>query len=281
MTEFTATYRVHIYEVDSFGELTTAGTIRFLQQTASDATTAIGFPLDWYDRRGTVWLIRRTTFERLAPAVYDDALVVRTWVTDMRRVRSERAYEMTRRRDGALIGRATTDWVYVDIARGLPTRVPHELQAALMPRGITAQARRPGAWQPPPSAAHFTVRRVELAHLDSVAHVNNAKYADFLEQDFFDALTAHRWTIDPSARNGRLRLQGLDLEYFSPALLENRIDGSVWVTAVDGPRIACGHRLRHEDRDVVCARTVWEWSAGAPPDALLRAARQLSESTLL
>lgn len=277
MTDFSVTHRVHVYEVDAYGELSTAGTIRFLQQTASDASAAIGFPLEWYDRMGTVWLIRRTTCERLAPAVYDDRLIVRTWVTDMRRVRSERAYEVTRARDGAVVARATTDWVYVDLARGLPTRVPRELQAALMPDGITMQTRRPDPWPLPPAHAHRSGRRVELAHLDAVAHVNNAKYADYLEQDVYDALAAHGCAIDPTARSGRLRLRTLDLEYLSPALYENRIDAHVWVTGVDGERFDCAHRLRDGARDIVCARTGWEWSGSALPERARRAARALLE----
>lgn len=275
MPDFTAQYRVHVYEIDAYGELTTAGTIRFLQQTASDATAAIGFPLEWYEQAGTVWLIRRTTFERLAPAVYDDRLRVRTWVTDMRRVRSERAYEVTRVRDDALLARASTDWVYVDIARGLPARVPRALQEALMPEGISMATRRPEPWPLPPPHAHHSPRRVELAHLDSVAHVNNAKYADYLEQDVHDALAEHGWLPALTDRGSRLRLRCLDLEYLSPALYDNRVDGAVWVTAVSERGFECAHRVREGDRDVVCARTSWQWYGDAVPAGLVAAARAL------
>lgn len=271
MPDFSAAYRVHVYEVDAYGELGTAGMMRFMQQTASDASSAIGFPLEWYDRQGTVWLIRRTTFERLAPAVYDDRIVVRTWVTDMRRVRSERAYEVTRDRDGVVLARATTDWVYVDSARGAPTRVPRELQEALMPDGITMAARRPAPWPRPPAHAYRDVRRVELSHLDSVAHVNNAKYADYLEQDVYDALAAHGWAADLGDRAARLRLRTLDLEYMAPALYQHRVEGRVWVTGVAERGFDCAHQLREGERELVCARTTWHWSGDAVPERLRHA----------
>jgi acyl-CoA thioesterase FadM len=178
----------------------------------------------------------------------------------MRRVRSERAYEVTRSADATVLARATTDWVYVDIARAMPTRVPRELQAALMPDGITMQTRRPDPWPLPPSGAHRTQRRVELAHLDSVAHVNNARYADYLEQDVYDALAAHGWPVDPTKRSERLRLRSLDLEYLSPALYDNRIDGHVWVTSTDENRFECAHRLREGNRDIVAARSTWDYA---------------------
>ena len=273
MPDFVATYRVHVYEVDAYNELSTAGTIRYLQQTASDASAAIGFPLDWYDRMGTVWLIRRTTFEQFASARYDDRLSVRTWVTDMRRVRSERSYEITRSGHGTVLARATTDWVYVDIARGLPTRVPRELQEALMPEGIVMATRRPDPWPTPPAHAQQTRRRVELAHLDSVAHVNNAKYADYIEQDVLDGLAAHGWTIDPAARDGRLRLGSLDIEYLSPALYGRQVEAHTWVTSVAEGGFACAHRLRDDGRDLVCARTSWQWAGTTPAEPMLAAAR--------
>ena len=189
MRDYTAHYRVHVYEVDAFGELSTAGLLRFLQQTASDASAQIGYDLQWYEREGTVWLIRRTTIERLAPILYDDQLAVRTWVADIRRVRSERAYEVTCG-EGPVVARGSTDWVYCDSKRGVPVRVPQALQTALMPDGVRSQGRRPPASPEPPPQAFRTRRTVELADLDSVAHVNNARYAAYFEQSLYDALDA-------------------------------------------------------------------------------------------
>jgi acyl-CoA thioesterase FadM len=272
MKEYVATYRVHVYEVDAFNELTTSGLLRYLQQTASDASAAIGFDFEWYERAGTVWLIRRTTVERVAPAMYDDELSVRTWVSDVRRVRSERAYEAVRRRDGALIARGTTDWVYCDIARGMPTRVPDALQKALMPDGVEGRARRPPEWPDPPAAAFRTRRRVELSDLDSVAHVNNARYAAFLEQDLHDALAEHGWPIDPTSRDGHLRLSAIDLEYLEAAVYGDLLDGLVWTTAASAKRLECAHALLRHGRAAVRAHTAWEWSEGDLPGPLLAAA---------
>lgn len=270
-------FRVHVYEVDAFNELSTSGLLRYLQQTASDASAAVGFGFDWYARAGTVWLIRRTAVERLAPAGYDDELSIRTWVCDVRRVRSERAYEVVRLRDGTVIARGTTDWVYCDMARGMPARIPDELQRALMPGGVRNRPRRLRPWPQPPEAAFRSRRRVELADLDSVAHVNNARYAAFLEQDLHDALDAHGWSTDPLARRDHLRLRAIDVEYLEPAVHGDRLEGLVWTTARSPKRLECGHALLLHGRDAVRATTAWEWSAGDLPAPLLEAAARLTD----
>lgn len=50
-------------------------------QAASEASAAVGFDIDWYERQGTLWIIRRTQLERRAPIALGECLRVDTWVT--------------------------------------------------------------------------------------------------------------------------------------------------------------------------------------------------------
>ena len=74
----TSTYRVQLYDVDAFGELSSTAVLRFLQQAATDASAALGFDLEWYERQRALWVIHRTTIDVLAPSFYRDELAVRT-----------------------------------------------------------------------------------------------------------------------------------------------------------------------------------------------------------
>ncbi len=94
-------FPIRIFDVDVFGELRPNVLLRFLWQTAAEATAAAGYDNDWYERQGTLWIIRRTQVQLLAPLHYLDEITIRTWVIDMRRVRSQRAYEVRRRGDDA------------------------------------------------------------------------------------------------------------------------------------------------------------------------------------
>lgn len=269
-------FPVRIFDVDVFGELRTPVLLRFLWQSASDASTAVGYDLDWYERAGTLWIIRRTRLECLAPVHYRDTLVVRTWVSDIRRVRSQREYVVERAGDGATVVRAATDWVYVDLARGALVQPPAALQQALMPGGVSSQKRPPSPAAAPPETAARLRRRVELADLDTVAHVNNAQYSIFVEQMVWDALAARGWSLDLQPGGARPRLLAHDIEYFEAARYGDELDGAVWVPAIDEDSFETDCQLGIDGRRSLHARSRWRWSGGTLPAPLAAAVRSLA-----
>lgn len=267
-------FPVRIFDVDVFGELRTPVLLRFLWQTASDASAAVGYDLEWYERAGTLWIIRRTRLEWLAPVRYRDALTVRTWVSDIRRVRSQREYVVER--DGATVARAATDWVYVDLIRGALVQPPEELQRALMPDGVTSQKRPPSPAAAPPQPAVRLARRVELADLDTVAHVNNAQYSVFVEQMVWDALAARGWRLDAEPGAPRPHLVAHDIEYFEAARYGDQLAGAVWVTTITDGGFATDCQLSIDGRRSLHARSTWRWTDGPLPAPLAAAIRALA-----
>ena len=118
------TFRVRHYECDAYGHVNNANYLRYMQETAFDASAAAGYDLARYAEFGHYWLVRETDIEYLAPLRYGDSVRVKTWVQDFQRVRSRRAYELVRVGDEALAARATTDWVYLDSRTGRPDSSP-------------------------------------------------------------------------------------------------------------------------------------------------------------
>src|SRR3990172_10663548 len=89
----TRTFRVRRYECDAYGHLNNANYLRYMQETAFDASAAAGYDFDRYTAMGRLWTVRETDIEYLNPLQYADRVEVKTWVIDFRRVRSRRAYE--------------------------------------------------------------------------------------------------------------------------------------------------------------------------------------------
>jgi len=73
---------------------------------------------------GATWVVRSHQIEYLAPAFAGDEIEVRTWVVNIRRVRSLRRYEFVRKSDGRLLAKGETDWVFVDANSGRPVAIP-------------------------------------------------------------------------------------------------------------------------------------------------------------
>lgn len=279
MDEHESRFRVHVYELNAFGELRTTALLHFLQQTASDASAAVGFGEDWYAANRKVWTIRRTCVEVARPAMYGDEIRVRTRVVDMRRVRSQREYRLTGVNDGSPIAHGFSDWVFVDFARLRPIQPPEEMKAALLPNGGAAAERTLLEIGTPPPNAFGSRRRVRFADLDTFAHVNNAHYAAYVEDDLWNALGDRGWAIDPYAREGHPTLARIDVEYFEAAELGDEVTGRVWVRAVTPVAFLCEHELRRGDRLMLQAQTEWRWTGGRRPQALHTALLSLAAPT--
>jgi acyl-CoA thioester hydrolase len=271
VTEFALSTPVPVAELDPFGELKAAAQIRLLQLAAAKASAAAGFDTAWYERSGTTWVVRSTRLRRLAPARGADELLIRTWVSDFRRVRSMRQYEVSRVGDGVVVADAATDWVYVDTASGAPAAVPAAVQTAFMPAGVVSEERptrtrrrREEITTPLP------LRRVELADLDSLGHVNNSHYASFVEQAVFDDLAAAGWTADLRTAAPHLRLTALQIEYSSPALLGQRLSARISRAAASERDIDASVEILADGRRAVAATARWQWSEGELPAVLRR-----------
>ena len=61
----------------------------------------------------------------LKPALPGDELIVRTWVATMKKVTSERRYEVVR--GGDVLARGQTEWAFVDRKTLAPKRIPKEV----------------------------------------------------------------------------------------------------------------------------------------------------------
>ncbi len=68
--------------------------------------------------------MREHKIEYLLPAFAGEEIEIKTWVENIRRVRSLRKYEFVRKSDGKVLVKGETDWVFVDAKTGIPRAVP-------------------------------------------------------------------------------------------------------------------------------------------------------------
>lgn len=226
------TFRVRHYECDAYGHVNNANYLRYMQEAAFDAAAAAGYDLARHATMGTSWLVRDTDIEYFSPLKYGESVVVRTWVEDIRRVRSRRAYELTRAGTGERVARATTDWVYINSATGQPATVPDELIAAFFPEGAPPPAppRERAPEPPPPPPGVFVMRRPVLwQDMDSAGHVNNARYVGFISDCGFQVATHYGWTAARMQAEGfGILVRKLHLHYRQPAVLDDELDVATW-----------------------------------------------------
>jgi acyl-ACP thioesterase len=176
---WSVSYRVRFDEAGPDGRLRTSGLLRYAQDVAWYHSAARGFDRDWYAARGLSWLVRTADLTVLAPIPVRADLVVTTRVAGWRRVWARRRTDFEDP-DGQLLAWGWIDWVLLD-ARGAPTRIPAEFEPVFGGSGGALALARVDLGEPPEDArmAELVVRPHEL---DPMGHVNNAVYADWLEE---------------------------------------------------------------------------------------------------
>jgi acyl-CoA thioester hydrolase len=114
-------------DIDNLGHASNLVYLRWVQEAALAHSTALGLPEAAYFARGQAWVVRRHEIEYLRPAVEGDRLRVETRVANMNVANSERLTRILR--GDELLCRATTDWVYIDLGRARPVRIPPEVKS--------------------------------------------------------------------------------------------------------------------------------------------------------
>lgn len=107
--------------------------VRWLDRAAELHSDSLGYTRERMLESGTMWFVARHEIDYLAEVWPDDHLIVATWVRDFDRIKSWREYVILRPGDQAPVCRAATLWVYVDLARRRPVRVPEEMVQAFRP----------------------------------------------------------------------------------------------------------------------------------------------------
>ena len=112
--------------IDENGHVNNVQYVQWMQDAAVQHSNAAGCTQVTLDL-GATWVIRSHRIEYLRPAFEKDRLVVLTWVSNFRKVRSLRKYRFFRASDKAILANGETDWVLVDAVEGRPMAIPNHL----------------------------------------------------------------------------------------------------------------------------------------------------------
>jgi acyl-CoA thioester hydrolase len=120
-------------EIDPvIGHVNNLAYLKWMQSAALAHSAAQGWPTERYRELGAGWVVRTHEIEFLQPAFPGDAIVVRTWVADLKKVTSLRRYRIVRAGPVGeiLLAQAATDWAFIHFATHQPRRIPPEVAGA-------------------------------------------------------------------------------------------------------------------------------------------------------
>ena len=119
---FARSFTIPADVIDENGHANNVAYVQWMQDIAVEHYASIG-GIEAQGKDAT-WFVREHRIEYVLPAFAGEEIEIRTWVENVRRVRSLRKYEFVRKSDGKVLVRGETDWVFVDAKTGRPLPIP-------------------------------------------------------------------------------------------------------------------------------------------------------------
>jgi acyl-CoA thioester hydrolase len=117
--------------IDENGHVNNVAYVQWMQDIAVEHYSSIG----GVQAQGpeSTWVVREHKIKYFLPTFEGEEIEVRTWVENIRRVRSLRKYEFVRKLDDKVLVRGETDWVFVDMKTGIPRAVTEDVIKVFAP----------------------------------------------------------------------------------------------------------------------------------------------------
>lgn len=125
--------RIYYEDTDCGGVVYYANYLRYFERGRTEYLRTLGISPSGLLEKGILFVVRKVEVDYLAPARYDDLLILETEVFEISR--TSVTFGQIIKKDGleTLVARGNVVLVMVD-ENGKPARIPEDLKAALMAR---------------------------------------------------------------------------------------------------------------------------------------------------
>ena len=218
-------------DVDCWGRLKPSALLLYIQHTAGEHSDALSYTYDGMAARGIFWAVIRHKIEINRLPAEKETITLETWPMPTTRVaypRATVAYDA----QGQVLFRSVCLWVLMDIKNRsmlIPKKSGVEINGIL--RGD--ELGTPGSLMPKDLQQRLA-RTVVFSDLDKNAHMNNARYLDWLQ----DLLTAQFHKDHP--------MKEISMCYISEALEGQTLD-LTWELDENQQLLLDIHRDKGED----------------------------------
>ncbi len=132
---YSKTFIIPRSAIDDNGHVNNVAYVQWMQDIAVEHYASLG----GISAQGSeaTWVVHEHRIEYLLAAFAGEQIEIRTWIENVRRVRSLRQYEFIRKSDGKVLVKGETDWVFVDTKSGRPVAIPIEVVNTFSAGGTT------------------------------------------------------------------------------------------------------------------------------------------------
>ncbi|MCP3953943.1 MAG: acyl-CoA thioesterase [Desulfobacterales bacterium] len=120
---FTHNIKVGKKAIDENNHVNNVVYVKWMQDVAILHSTEQGWSQKEYFEIKAGWVVKSHFVQYKSPAFMNDEIIVHTWVSTMSSMSSLRKYKFIRKADSKILAEAETDWVFVNIKTGRPTKI--------------------------------------------------------------------------------------------------------------------------------------------------------------
>ncbi len=246
MKKFTKEYIIPYYDTNRYGRVTPFSMLKYLGEMASQHGDYQGVGFEELKEENHCWILYRwkARFHHYPSA--NDKIIIETWTSGFYKFYAYRefiVYDESRKE----IGRATTVWIFLDIERKRPIRIPKEFSKVynIIDEKVFSGFGELEDMQEISKSIDFDIRKY---HIDYNNHVNNAYYLE--------------WIIEtiPMEIEEEYFLNEFEIIYKKETLYGESIVSQRDKGVYDGDYIIFNHSILNSDgnEQKTIARTTWK-----------------------
>jgi len=119
--------------IDDNGHVNNVVYVQWMQDVATLHSNAVGLTRKAYEENRSAWVVRSHHVDYRSPAFEGDEIEAVTWISDFKKVTSQRKYKFIRKADQKLLASAETNWVYINTEDNKPRSLDKLVTEAFTP----------------------------------------------------------------------------------------------------------------------------------------------------
>lgn len=241
MTKFTKEFRIPYFDTDPRGILRPEIVLAYMAETSSWHSDSLGVGHKLLNANGYGWMLNRWEAEFIKLPQAKEKVIIRTWTSSFDRFYATREFNMEDE-EGNLLAKASTQWIFLDMKKKRPIRIPKEIQekySFIEEHGFDGYTDLK-----PMDATEGRTISTRKSDIDNNNHVNNIRYIEWmLEQVPEDVL-------------GNKDLKRLAVNYKKEVLLGDTVRSSLAVDPVNRGRLL--HLISVDGETNALGMTEWK-----------------------
>lgn len=192
---YTIESRIRFSEIDHTRKVTLPAIINYFQDCSIFQSEEIGYGFSYLDEHRKAWVLSSWQIDIKRYPVLGEKIKVSTWATGFKGILGERNFCMRDEAD-RIVACANSLWVYMDMAKGRPTKPDaREIEAygESKPLEMEEMSRKIELTENVIELPPFPVRKY---HIDTNEHVNNCQYVQMAKEAMDEEKTVNRVRVE-------------------------------------------------------------------------------------